>query len=658
MNSFFSYEYEKISYPIEFSINEASSKNSDKSVSGQVDFVKTFDQFVDNFNKLTFNYFIDFDFDNVIISGGSIFSCLINEHYEDTDIDLFLYGMDDWQTNDKIKKIIEHFNKKNPINKTVKTINTITIYFDYPIKPIQIVLFKNDNIFECIKDFDLDICKVIYDGKNVICDKNTYLSISNKKILLNNMIIKKVKKTNKRILKYFKRGIKICLDGYNYNELIIWNNDIFDLMIFYEYHETINTFKKICNIYSYDNNNDDDSYYNEIISFSKYTKLQDIKEDVISNVLLIYKDKFEMKYIDIIKKNNIVKNDIQPISNIINNKYDVNCYNDIIKQSIINSSLKIIIESQYFIYAFINNEILLTALYSYNNIDTEYLYKLLFKLYVYHKKNNVIFETINNIIKNKKTNNIINKLYEQFDMNQVIFAKYNDDNNICEKIKIYESINNMLNFSTGVKIILLDINFIKSIINNFDNDEQIIVVLNNLIHMQVVVNVKFLHDKLCDYFYKNNVDENILELFLKYYDCVLKNEYENKKKKYNSCFNYVINFNDVIYEKIITNNNYINFYVNKKLTIYNSHLLTDYNLHFFVKCNNDSAMTNLIPNKIENLIPYEIKKIMNKIISTDKCMICLEKIEDNNMFYFNCECKYVIHETCLKNIKKCLLCKK
>ncbi|PWY78097.1 ankyrin [Aspergillus sclerotioniger CBS 115572] len=85
-----------------------------------------------------------------------------------SDIDLFLYGLDEAQAIEKIKQIEDKV--KNSIlyeTTTVRTENTVTIVSQYPTRHVQIVLRIYKSIAEILTGFDVDCACAAFDGKQV-----------------------------------------------------------------------------------------------------------------------------------------------------------------------------------------------------------------------------------------------------------------------------------------------------------------------------------------------------------------------------------------------------------------------------------------------------------------------------------------------------------
>lgn len=121
--------------------------------------VQSLAQFKDNFNVFSEGSLVDLDWSNVILAGSAVTTCLLplpaehaaskratRKYYHEivapaSDIDLFLYGLDEKATEKKIKEI--ESTVRNTVladTITVRTKNAITIASQHPTRHVQIVL--------------------------------------------------------------------------------------------------------------------------------------------------------------------------------------------------------------------------------------------------------------------------------------------------------------------------------------------------------------------------------------------------------------------------------------------------------------------------------------------------------------------------------------
>jgi hypothetical protein len=158
-------------------------------------------QFKERFNKYTEDT-LDFlktddDWKNVIVAGGSIINILDKnfnmKNIYDSDIDLFLYG-DEQDQKEKAKYIIRNLeNKYNNIKYFIKNYKNQMIEIRIPNKKnIQLVFSAkwgdrhqaHDIIrkpIDVISNFDMNGCKIFYNGKNIYtASKESLFSIKYK----------------------------------------------------------------------------------------------------------------------------------------------------------------------------------------------------------------------------------------------------------------------------------------------------------------------------------------------------------------------------------------------------------------------------------------------------------------------------------------------
>ncbi|KAJ8118133.1 hypothetical protein ONZ43_g4053 [Nemania bipapillata] len=128
----------------------------------------------------------DMDWDNVVAAGSSVVNCLLpvppqykkskralRQYYHEqfcpaSDVDLFLYGLNEEQAVQKIKDIEARIRDAILSEVTVvRTKNAITICSQYPTRHVQIVLRVYKSISEILTGFDIDCSGAAYDGNQV-----------------------------------------------------------------------------------------------------------------------------------------------------------------------------------------------------------------------------------------------------------------------------------------------------------------------------------------------------------------------------------------------------------------------------------------------------------------------------------------------------------
>ncbi|KAI0099086.1 ankyrin repeat protein [Nemania sp. FL0031] len=148
--------------------------------------VESLKEFRYNFGVFSESSLSDMDWSNVVAAGSSVVNCLLpvpaeykkskrslRQYYHEkfcpaSDVDLFLYGLDEEQAVEKIKQIETRIRDAILSEVTVvRTKNAITICSQYPTRHIQIVLRVYKSISEILTGFDIDCSGAAYDGSQV-----------------------------------------------------------------------------------------------------------------------------------------------------------------------------------------------------------------------------------------------------------------------------------------------------------------------------------------------------------------------------------------------------------------------------------------------------------------------------------------------------------
>ncbi|KAL9581294.1 MAG: hypothetical protein Q9212_003986, partial [Teloschistes hypoglaucus] len=148
--------------------------------------VASVQDFKKNFNLFSESSLADLDWSNVVAAGSSVVTPLLpvpgkystskkalREYYHQqlapsSDVDLFIWGLDEAAALEKIKQIENSV--RNAILEevtTVRTKNAITIASHYPIRHVQIVLRLYKSVSEILSGFDVDCSCFAYDGSQV-----------------------------------------------------------------------------------------------------------------------------------------------------------------------------------------------------------------------------------------------------------------------------------------------------------------------------------------------------------------------------------------------------------------------------------------------------------------------------------------------------------
>ncbi|OTA91317.1 hypothetical protein M434DRAFT_351757 [Hypoxylon sp. CO27-5] len=150
--------------------------------------VTSLKEFRHNFSIFSESSLAEMDWSNVVAAGSSVVNCLLpvpdndkqskrklRTYYHEkfcpaSDVDLFLYGLNEEQAIEKIKQIESRIRDAILSEVTVvRTKNAITICSQYPTRHVQIVLRVYKSISEILTGFDIDCSGAAYDGTQVYC---------------------------------------------------------------------------------------------------------------------------------------------------------------------------------------------------------------------------------------------------------------------------------------------------------------------------------------------------------------------------------------------------------------------------------------------------------------------------------------------------------
>lgn len=113
------------------------------------------------------------DWANILAAGGKVLGTLCMAKYvTESDVDLYIYGLNSEQANQKVRHIYQVWRDNLPGSTpdilVVKNPKTINLLASYPHCRIQIVLKLVSSPTEALLNFDLDVCAVGFDGSRVL----------------------------------------------------------------------------------------------------------------------------------------------------------------------------------------------------------------------------------------------------------------------------------------------------------------------------------------------------------------------------------------------------------------------------------------------------------------------------------------------------------
>eukprot|EP01118_Nematostelium_gracile_P012221 TRINITY_DN4433_c0_g2_i4.p1 TRINITY_DN4433_c0_g2~~TRINITY_DN4433_c0_g2_i4.p1 ORF type:complete len:598 (+),score=159.56 TRINITY_DN4433_c0_g2_i4:17-1810(+) len=184
-------------------------------------------EFKQNFNLFT-EYQLDrnFDWNNVFIAGGSVLAALqpVPElhgknnqtkrnfyhklAYLNSDIDLFIYGLNEQEANKKLEQIFESISENVPADVLCfRSEHAVTIISQFPYRHIQVILRLYKSPAEILMGFDVDACSVGFDG-----DKVWMTPRAHKALITQSNTVDMTRRSptyEQRLAKYSERGFAV-----------------------------------------------------------------------------------------------------------------------------------------------------------------------------------------------------------------------------------------------------------------------------------------------------------------------------------------------------------------------------------------------------------------------------------------------------------------
>lgn len=168
--------------------------------------------------------------DNILIAGGAICNEILGI-YKSNDLDIFIYGVNEYNANLIIYRILHHFSTFEGYEfNFIKTINALTIniekvYFRKKSKiPYNLTFGKIQIIFrlyktksEILHSFDMGSSCVGFDGNDILFTTLSKFSYEYDCNIVDNT--RRSTTYEKRLIKYFKRGFKIIMPDFNIDAL-------------------------------------------------------------------------------------------------------------------------------------------------------------------------------------------------------------------------------------------------------------------------------------------------------------------------------------------------------------------------------------------------------------------------------------------------------
>ena len=174
------------------------------------------------------------NWDNVLAAGGAVAGCLAplpdevlnvqgfgpqrmrrrkyfhDEFLPGSDVDLFLYGLNEDEARKKLVEIFDAVQAASPFQvRAFRSTHAITLVSQYPFRHVQIVLRMYSTPSEVLMGFDVDSCAAGYDGSNVIVPPRTAMAIMTQSNTVD--MSRRSPSYEMRLAKYANRGFEVIV---------------------------------------------------------------------------------------------------------------------------------------------------------------------------------------------------------------------------------------------------------------------------------------------------------------------------------------------------------------------------------------------------------------------------------------------------------------
>lgn len=173
--------------------------------------------FTEAFENITGGMLRGLDWANVLAAGGKVLGTLcMAENVAEADVDLYIYGLNAEQANQKVRHIYQIWSDNLPVDTpekwVVKNPKTINFLASYPYCRVQIVLKLVSSPTDALLNFDLDVCAVGFDGSRVLmlprCARaiETGYSVFTMDLIWGHHLSDRRETQESRVFKYADRG--------------------------------------------------------------------------------------------------------------------------------------------------------------------------------------------------------------------------------------------------------------------------------------------------------------------------------------------------------------------------------------------------------------------------------------------------------------------
>ncbi|KAJ5069774.1 putative reductase [Anaeramoeba ignava] len=145
--------------------------------------------------------------------------------YQNSDIDIFIYGLDQEKATQKINNLINQILGNSLYSGTYQVFrsdHTISLVSTLPLRHIQFILRLYKSPAEILLGFDIDACSIGFDGKQVFANPRCIRAITKRYNLVD--LTRRSPSYESRLLKYAHRGFCVAVNNLDRSKI---NMDIY-----------------------------------------------------------------------------------------------------------------------------------------------------------------------------------------------------------------------------------------------------------------------------------------------------------------------------------------------------------------------------------------------------------------------------------------------
>ncbi|KAJ5067061.1 hypothetical protein M0811_13323 [Anaeramoeba ignava] len=211
------------------------------------------EEFLKRFEIFTAGQLKHINWNNVIVAGGAVAGSLVplpaefntgklkdirkfygkDSPYEQSDVDMFIYGLNEEQATQKVISLLEEITENHPNSSNIHFVKkkcVVTLCSADPFRHIQIIFRLYKSPAEVLMGFDIDSCCALYNGETVMIGARFYRAITKQYNLFD--ATRRSPSYENRLFKYSRRGFMVLVPGLDRKKI---NPKIYD-RLFGEVH--------------------------------------------------------------------------------------------------------------------------------------------------------------------------------------------------------------------------------------------------------------------------------------------------------------------------------------------------------------------------------------------------------------------------------------